>query len=91
VVLVKPLRYLKPIEEFNLLGKVTKLSARKQNDREYISIITDTSDIGIVLIDDFHKLGDDIQSLLADRVKVLADEERTDSKIIILGISEAGN
>jgi hypothetical protein len=39
---------------------------------------------------DFHKLEDSIQSLIADRVKILADEEKISSKIVILGINEAG-
>jgi hypothetical protein len=80
----------KSIEELGLSDKVTRLSARRSADLEVISIIPDTSDFGIVLIDDFHKLGDKDRELIADRIKLLADDETVGSKVIILGINEIG-
>jgi hypothetical protein len=81
---------LKAIEELGLLDRVVRLSARKKEDVEYISLIPDLKDFGIVLIDDFHKLPDEIKSQLADLVKIFADEEVIKSKLIVLGINEAG-
>jgi superfamily II DNA or RNA helicase len=61
---------LKAIEELGLLDRVVRLSARKKEDVEYISIIPDLNDFGIVIIDDFHKLSDNIKSHLADLFKL---------------------
>jgi Rad3-related DNA helicase len=77
---------LKAIEELGLSHKVVRLSARKRDDIEYISLITDLTDFGIVLIDDFHKLTEDIKENIANLVKLLADEETENSKLIVLGI-----
>ena len=46
---------------------------------------------GIVIIDDFHRLDDTIQSAIADLMKTLADEEREDTKVIVVGINKAAN
>ncbi len=43
-----------------------------------------------MIIDDFHRLNDPIRGAIADHLKALADEESIDSKIIILGINQAG-
>jgi len=45
--------------------------------------------IGYVFIDEFHILSDEIQHRLADYMKVLADEERCNDKIILFGVYEA--
>lgn len=81
---------LKAIEELGLSHKVVRLSARKRDDIEYISLITDLTDFGIVLIDDFHKLTEDNKENIANLVKLLADEETENSKLIVLGINDAG-
>lgn len=70
---------------------VTKLSARKQQDIEYIQTIPSLGSIGTVIIDDFHKLDDTTKLELANYLKALADEERDDVKLIILGINRAGD
>jgi hypothetical protein len=70
---------------------VTKLSARRAEDTEYIQILPETSDFGTVIVDDFHKLDVATQQVLADYLKVLADKEDRFSKIIILGINRAGD
>jgi hypothetical protein len=81
----------KAIAELELTNKVVRLSARKREDVEYISIIPETRNFGIILIDDFHILADQIKASIADIVKVLADEEVEQSKLIVVGINEAGN
>jgi serine kinase of HPr protein (carbohydrate metabolism regulator) len=82
---------LKAIEELGFSDKVVRLSARKKEDLEYIKLIPELQDIGIVLVDDFHVLADDIKSNIADLVKVFADEEAETSKLIVLGINQAGH
>ena len=81
---------LKAIEEIGVSEKVVRLSARKREDVDYIGLIPDMKDFGIVVIDDFHKLPNDVKQKIADLVKVFADDEDTRSKLIILGINEAG-
>jgi hypothetical protein len=44
----------------------------------------------MVLIDDFHKLDASLRASIADLMKIFADEERVDDKIVILGINKAG-
>ena len=45
---------------------------------------------GIVIIDDFHRLDDSVRAEIADHLKFLADEEDTESKIVVVGINRAG-
>jgi hypothetical protein len=66
------------------------LRARVPADVEIINELPDILDRGIVLIDDFHVLPDSTKRLIADFIKVLIDESRTSTKVIVLGISEAG-
>jgi hypothetical protein len=44
-----------------------------------------------VLIDDFHRLDDDSKKEIADLMKTLADEGAAHSKLIVLGITNAGH
>lgn len=70
--------------------RVLRLSARKAVDRELIAELPGISAAGVVVIDDFHRLDAGVRLIIADHLKVLADEERTDTKIIIIGINQAG-
>jgi Holliday junction resolvasome RuvABC ATP-dependent DNA helicase subunit len=79
------------LNELGIGQAVTKLSARRQDDVEYIRILPETRDVGTVIVDDFHKLDLLTQKALADYLKVLADGEDKKSKIIILGINRAGD
>ena len=75
------------------LGKdvqVTKLSGRNPDDFDLIAALPEMGDIGLVLLDDFHRLPEKIKFLLADYIKLLADKEDKNSKIIIVGINKAG-
>jgi len=81
----------KAVEELNLNKTVFKLSARKSEDREYIQMLPEMKDIGTVIVDDFHILTDDLKSSIADYMKVLADEERENDKLILIGINKAGD
>lgn len=81
---------MKAIAEANLAGRVINLSARKREDVEFIHDLPKQLPIGTVLIDDFHRLDDDIKKEVADLMKTLADEGAAHSKLIVLGITNAG-
>jgi hypothetical protein len=78
------------LEEIGLAGSVLPLSARKRDDVALIRELPGMRDIGTVIIDDFHRLEQDSKREIADFMKVLADEERPHSKVIVLGINKAG-
>ena len=71
--------------------KALRLSARKKEDRELIAVLAEMKDTGVVIVDDFHTLDETVQKQLADHLKTLADEERTDTKLIVVGINKAGD
>lgn len=66
------------------------LSARRSGDRELIAELPDMKASGLVVIDDFHRLDDDTRQSVADYLKLLADEEDTTTKIVVVGINRAG-
>ena len=72
-------------------GKTTKLSARRPADIEYIEILPEVRDAGIIIVDDFHRLPQNTKSALADYLKILADTEEKGTKIVVLGINRAGD
>lgn len=81
------------IKALNYLGmdEITeKLSARKQNDVKRIEAIIGNTNLGTVLIDDFHRLPPELKHKIADYLKTLADEEIVNTKIVIVGINRAG-
>lgn len=68
------------------------LSARKKEDREKIEkILANSRDAGLVIIDDFHKLEDNLKSEIADLLKTAAEERRNDVKLVLIGINNAGD
>jgi Holliday junction resolvasome RuvABC ATP-dependent DNA helicase subunit len=81
----------KALSSVGLAEQITKLSARRAADLEYIQILPETSEAGTVLVDDYHKLPVEIKAALADYLKVLADAEDEKTKIIVLGINQAGD
>ena len=80
----------KAIVEAGLDDHVLPLSARKQADVEFIAELPNQLPLGIVIIDDFHRLNDKTKAQIADLMKTLADEGAADSKLIVLGINKAG-
>lgn len=66
------------------------LSARRQSDVELISELPLMKSIGVVVVDDFHRLPEEERAKLTDFVKLLADEEESESKVILIGINRAG-
>lgn len=80
----------KALEELGMSENVMYLSARRPSDLEVIRALTEMGDIGIVIVDDYHRLRPEDQMMLADYLKVLADTEDPNSKLIIVGINQAG-
>lgn len=78
------------LEELNLIDDAMTLSARDQNDLELIKELPDLGDIGIVMVDDFHRLDLAVKEKLADFMKKLADTGTTSSKLILVGINNTG-
>lgn len=81
----------KILQELELEGKALQLSGRKPGDIPLIEALPTLGDVGIVIIDDFHRLPTDTKARLADYMKVLADEEHENSKLIVIGINKAGD
>ncbi|MEK6827014.1 MAG: ATP-binding protein, partial [Nanoarchaeota archaeon] len=80
----------KVIEELKITGYQI-LSARKAEEVEKIKELSEKkTQIGIIIVDDFHILEESIKKKLADLMKVLADNEEKNSKLIIVGINKAG-
>lgn len=80
----------KALSDLNFESSVTKLTARKPDDVEYIMNLPTMGDSGVVIVDDFHRLPRDARTELADFLKVLADTEDTGTKLIVVGINRAG-
>ena len=79
------------LEEIGQAERVQILSARVPENVQYIAMLPETAGFGVVVVDDFHVLPLDIKNSLADHLKVLADAEAADSKLIIVGINRAGD
>jgi hypothetical protein len=69
---------------------IVSLSARKSGDVALIRELSGQLPLGTILIDDFHRLPDDVKRDIADLMKTLADESASHSKLIVLGITSAG-
>ncbi|MBM4557995.1 TIR domain-containing protein [Rhodococcus hoagii] len=69
---------------------VTQLSARSLSDLEMIRELPNMDNFGVVVIDDFHRLPVEDQNRIADLLKILADRETEQSKLVIIGINQAG-
>jgi hypothetical protein len=79
------------LEELGKKDEAIFLSARKTADLEYIENLPSLSPLGTVLVDDFHRLDDNVKQKLADFMKVLADEGSQDDKLVLIGINKAGD
>ena len=78
------------LAEVGLAEAALRLSARRRDDIDLISALPEMSDVGTVIVDDFHRLPEKQREQLADFLKLLADEERADVKMVVIGISRAG-
>lgn len=71
-------------------SEVLSLTARKGEDRALIKELPSMKSNGFVVIDDFHRLDNDSRAQIADYLKVLADEEDSSTKVVVIGINRAG-
>lgn len=80
----------KALEDTGLTDSCLFLSARKPSDADLIRELPSMRAIGVVVVDDFHRLPTKAKQQLTDFVKTLADEEDETSKVILIGINRAG-
>jgi hypothetical protein len=81
---------LTTLKELGSKDRVEMLSARDLTDIEIIHELPTWRDFGTVIIDDFHRLPIDDQNRIADLLKILADSDSQTSKLVIIGINQAG-
>lgn len=82
---------IKILQELGIENKATQLSGRKIDDIKLIETLPEMRDIGIVIIDDFHRLSEKTKASVAHFMKTLADEESDTSKLVVIGINKAGD
>jgi hypothetical protein len=80
----------KALDEIPNGSGALKLSGRRRQDRELIAELPSIDRAGVVIIDDFHRLDETVRAGIADHLKFLADEEDSETKIVIVGINKAG-
>jgi hypothetical protein len=80
----------KALESVRADASVVTLSARRPSDLDLIRALPEMKDIGTVIIDDFHRLDMVSRQAISDLMKLLADEEATRSKVVVIGINKAG-
>lgn len=81
---------VKAIEHAAITSRVVSLSARKQEDVAFIRDLPNQLPLGTIIIDDFHRLDEEEKKAIADLMKTLADEGAEHSKLVVLGITNAG-
>lgn len=79
------------LTELGMETNALTLSARKPDDFGLIEEILKEGRLGTVIVDDFHRLNDDIKRRLADKMKVIADDPDSGNKLILVGINKAGD
>ena len=82
---------VKVLNQLGLSQGTNIYSARKSSDIQAINNISNGDFTGTAIVDDFHRLSKDIQARISDVMKVLADENWSDKKIIIVGINRVGD
>jgi hypothetical protein len=78
------------LDEIGIATDVLRLSARRKEDVQMIAALPELGELGIVVVDDFHRLDDGVRAELADFLKTLADEESRHTKVVIVGINRVG-
>ena len=83
---------LKALEYLGMGDSIQLLTPRKKKDILSIEKILDNNEnIGTVIIDDFHLLSIENKNRLSDLMKTIADEDREDVKLVLIGINRAGD
>ncbi|HME77917.1 MAG TPA: TIR domain-containing protein [Mycobacterium sp.] len=81
----------KAVDALGSRHAIERWSARIPADCEWIRLLPEMDDAGLVAIDDYNRLPDDLRQAIADRMKILADQESRGTKLIVLGINNAGS
>lgn len=83
----------KVLEQLGGEGKVEYLSARNAPDVSKIEEIVRDRSKGTFVIDDFHRISEQLQTELADLAKVAAEQSDSDTlpKLVIIGINQVGS
>lgn len=79
------------LENLGIEAQSLVLSPRNPGDIDIIAALPGMADIGTVIIDDFHRLPDDVRVSLSDFMKTLADSSDERSKLVLIGINKAGH
>jgi hypothetical protein len=79
------------VEQLGRRDEILQLSARRANDLELIQALPDMGNVGTVVVDDFHRLPDEVKSDLSDFMKILADRGDEGSQLVLIGINKAGD
>lgn len=79
---------IKLVEEKQLAFKY--YTARTPAHKIAIEGLSLDLDFGNVIIDDFHRLSDEVKSNISDIMKVLAETDDPTRKIVLIGINKAG-
>lgn len=81
---------IKALTEISEFSNPRLLSARKAPDLIEIKNLPKNQDFGLVIIDDFHRLDTETKEEYANLLKVLADEESENCKLVLVGINKTG-
>lgn len=81
---------LQVLENLGNRNDIRIFSGRKKKDLAEIEAIIDAECFGTVIIDDFHKLNATLKKDLSDLLKILADDEDENSKLVLVGINKTG-
>jgi hypothetical protein len=80
----------KALDELGMTESCLSLSGRRPDDQDMIAALPSMRKIGVVVVDDFHRLPEQAKRSLTDYVKLLADDEDLSSKVVLIGINRAG-
>lgn len=81
----------KAIEKLQLEDTVLELTARDPAHLNRIENLPNEGFRGIVIVDDFHRLDNNVKEAIADYMKILADRDDENTKMVIVGINKAGD
>lgn len=82
---------VKLIDELGLDSNCLLLTARKADDVALIREIINTDGFETIIIDDFHRLPNDLKKSISDKMKTMADEGVKKDKLVLVGINRAGD
>ena len=82
---------VKVLDNLKVADSYALFSARNPSHLDRIKKIANGDFDGIVIIDDFHRLHEDLQEQISDIMKIMADTSDETRKIIVIGINKVGD